>query len=62
MVLDQGRVFRFTGVEFGPLKMAIAMILYMDRRFRIDKVTLEFSDLCTMNATDFLSPTRPSCP
>jgi hypothetical protein len=31
--------------------MAIAMVLYMDRRFRIDKVALEFSgfvyDECT---------------
>lgn len=25
------------------MKMAIAMVLYMDRRFRIDKVALEFS-------------------
>ena len=31
--------------------MAIAMILYMDRRFRIDKVALEFQwFLYTMNA------------
>jgi hypothetical protein len=29
-----------------PVKMAIAMVLYMDRRFRIDKVALEFSGLC----------------
>jgi hypothetical protein len=35
-----------------PVKMAIAMVLYMDRRFRIDKVALEFSGFVYNECTE----------
>ena len=51
MVFDQGRVFRFTMSNWAREDgHSNDSTIHRDRRFRIDKVALEFSDLCTMNA------------
>lgn len=51
VVFDQGRVFRFTMSNWARKDgHSNDSTIHRDRRFRIDKVALEFSDLCTMNA------------
>jgi hypothetical protein len=51
VVFDQGRVFRFTMSNWAREDgHSNDSTIHRDRRFRIDKVALEFSGLCTMNA------------